>query len=145
MHDAAPVRRGPALLACLAAVVLFALNGIDTARAQIPAPPPDTILINGKLVVYDGASAQALAVRDGRIAAVGDASSIRALAGPSTRVIDLGGRTVIPGLVDSHSHAIPAGLSYTTEGHWFHVRTLKEALARKRAVAKTAPRGSWLV
>src|SRR5258705_318263 len=137
--------RGTALRARLVAVFLFALFGIDTACAQIQAPAPDTILINAKLVVYDGAPAQALAVRNGRIAAIGDSSGIRALAGPSTRVIDLGGRTVIPGLIDSHIHAIRAGLSYTTEVHWSGVRTLKEALDRIRAAAKAAPRGSWLV
>ena len=145
MHDAAPVRRCPVPRACFAAVFLFALIGIDAARAQVQAPAPDTILINGKLVVYDGAPAQALAVRDGKIAAIGDTSGIRALAGPATRVVDLGGRTVIPGLIDSHIHAIRAGLSYTTEVHWFGVRTLKEALARISAAAKTAPKGSWLV
>src|SRR5258705_11725214 len=130
MHDAA-------------AVVLFTLFGVGVAHAQIPAP--DTILVNGRLVVYDGAPAQALAVRDGRIAAIGDSSGSRARAGPSPRVIDLSGRTVIPGLIDSHIHAIRAGLSYATEVHWSGVRTLKEALARIRASAKTAPRGSWLV
>src|SRR6267378_4088335 len=130
MHDAA-------------AVVLFTLFGVGVAHAQAPAP--DTILVNGKLVVYDGAPAQALAVRDGRIAAIGDSSGIRALAGPSTRVVDLSGRTVIPGLIDSHIHAIRAGLSYTTEVHWSGVRTLKEALDRIRAAAIAAPRGSWLV
>src|SRR2546422_6435865 len=145
MHDAAPVRRGPASRACLAAFFLFALNGIDFARAQIQAPAPDTILINGRLVVYDGAPAQALAVRDGRIAAIGDSPGIRALAGSSTRVIYLSGRTVIPGLIDSHIHAIRAGLSYTTGVHWSGVRTLKEALDRIRAAAKAPPRGSWLV
>ena len=145
MHDAAPVRRGPVSHACVVAVFLFGLVGTDTARAQVQAPAPDTILVNGKLVVYDGAPAQALAVRDGKIAAIGDVSGIRALAGPSTRVIDLDGRTVIPGLIDSHIHAIRAGLSYTTEVHWSGVRTLKEALERIRAAAKTAPQGSWLV
>ncbi len=130
MHYAAPV-------------VLFALFGIGAAHAQTAAP--DIILINGKLAVYEGAPAQALAVRDGKIAAIGDPPGIRALAGPSTRVIDLGGRTVIPGLIDSHIHAIRAGLSYTTEVHWFGVRTLKEALDRIRAAARTTPPGSWLV
>ena len=154
MYHAAPVRRSAVLRAfrtvCTfrAAVLffaLFALVGIGSASAQIPASAPDTILINGKLVVYDGVPAQALAVRDGRIAALGATPDIRALADASTRIIDLGGRTVIPGLIDSHIHAIRAGLGYTSELHWFGVRTLKEALERLRAAAKIAPKGSWLV
>ncbi|MEQ1772286.1 MAG: amidohydrolase [Burkholderiales bacterium] len=84
-------------------------------------------------------------MRDGKIAAIGNSSAIRALAGPSTRTIDLDGRTVIPGLIDSHIHAIRAGLSYANEVHWFGVRTVHEALDRLRAAAKTAPKGSWLV
>jgi predicted amidohydrolase YtcJ len=145
MHDAAFVKRGPVSRICVVAVFLFALIAIDSAHAQTVAPAPDTILINGRLVVYDRDPAQALAVRDGKIVALGDASSIRALAGPSTRVIDLGGRTVIPGLIDSHIHAIRAGLGYSTEVQWLGVRTLKEAIERLRVAAKTAPRGSWLV
>ena len=106
---------------------------------------PDTVLVNGKLVVYDGAPAQALAVRDGKIAAIGNSSHIRALAGPSSRIIDLGGRTVIPGLIDSHIHAIRAGLTYTTELDWTGLRTLAEALERIRVAARSRPKGSWLV
>jgi len=106
---------------------------------------PDTVLVNGKLVVYDGAPAQALAVRDGKIAAIGNSSDIRALAASSTRIIDLGGRTVIPGLIDSHIHAIRAGLTYTTELDWTGLRTLAEALERIRVAARSRPKGSWLV
>src|SRR6185295_1758081 len=98
MHLAAALRFCCASLARLV-VLAFALAGNDTAQSQVTPEPPDTILINGKLVVYDGPSAQALAVRDGRIAAIGDTRSLRAMAGPATRVIDLGGRTVIPGLI----------------------------------------------
>ncbi len=143
MHDAAPVSHCPFFRASLSALFLCVLcaMGVVCAQAQVP----DTILINGKLVVYDGAPAQALAVRDGKIAAIGNTPAIRALAGPATRVIDLGGRTVIPGLIDSHIHAIRAGLSYSTEVHWSGVRTLKEALDRIRSAAKTAPKGAWLV
>ena len=135
--------RGPVSRAFPVALFLVALCCIDAAGARSPAP--DTILINGKLVVYDGAPAQALAVRDGKITAIGRTAKIRALGGPATRVIDLGGRTAIPGLIDSHIHAIRAGLSYNTEVHWFGVRTLDEALGRLRAAAGKAPRGSWLV
>ena len=148
MHDAAPVSRGSrssAWRVSVVAVFLFALFGIEAGHAQTPATAPDTLLVNGKVVVHDGPPAQALAVYNGRIAAIGDSSSIRSRANASTRVIDLGGRTVIPGLIDSHIHAIRAGLSYTTEVHWFGVRTLQEALDRIRVAAKTAPKGSWLV
>src|SRR6185369_4988139 len=101
--------RGPVSRAFPFALFLVALCCIDAAGARSPAP--DTILINGKLVVYDGAPAQALAVRDGKITAIGRTAKILALGGPATRVIDLGGRTAIPGLIDSHIHAIRAGLS----------------------------------
>jgi hypothetical protein len=141
MHHAAPVKRSSVSCVRLAAGFLFALAGIASAHAV----QPDTVLVNGKLIVYDGEPAQALVVRNGRIAAIGNSPDIRELAGPSACVIDLGGRTVIPGLIDSHIHAIRAGLTYTTEVHWIGVRSLAEALARIRAAAKTAPKGSWLV
>jgi predicted amidohydrolase YtcJ len=122
--------------------LLAALALAGAAHAQAP----DTILINGKIVTYDAAAPQeALAVRDGEIAAIGPSAAIRALAGERTRVIDLGGRTVIPGLIDSHIHAIRAGLTYTTEVQWIGVRTLAQALERIRAKAASAPKGSWLV
>jgi predicted amidohydrolase YtcJ len=115
------------------------------ARAEILAFTPDSVLINGKIVTLAGGEAQALAVRDGRIAAVGASQDIRALAGPNTKVIDLGGRTVIPGLIDSHIHAIRAGLTFTTEVQWIGAPTLAEALSRLRAAAQKTPKGSWLV
>ncbi len=109
------------------------------------AQSADTILLGGKIVTFDSAPAEALAVRGDRIVAVGRSADIRALAGPATRVIDLAGRTVIPGLIDSHIHAIRAGLTYTTEVHWIGATSLGEALDRLRAAAQAAPKGSWLI
>jgi predicted amidohydrolase YtcJ len=127
-------------LACVLGL-LSVLAGAPLAQAQAP----DTILINGKVVLYDAAPAEALTVRDGRIAAIGRTADIRALASAKTRVIDLAGRTVIPGLIDSHIHAIRGGLTFATEVHWIGVRSLKEALARIREKAAQTPKGSWLV
>src|SRR5262249_38486972 len=96
----------------LAAALAFAAFSLPVA-----AQSPDTALVNGKIITLDerSAIAEALAVRDGTIMAVGRSADIRDLAGPGTRIIDLGGRTVIPGLIDSHMHAIRAALFYATE------------------------------
>lgn len=121
------------------------LIGLLASAAMAAAQAPDVVLLNGKIVTADDAVAEAMAVRGDRIAAIGRSAEIRALAGGSTRVIDLGGRTVIPGLIDSHIHAIRAGLTYTTEVHWTGVRSLAEALERLRSAAKRTPKNSWLV
>ena len=111
------------------------------------AQAPDTILINGKIITLDSRSmvAMGLAVRDGRITATGSTDDVRKLAGPSTRVIDLRGRTVIPGLIDSHLHAIRAALSFSTEVNWIGARSIEEGLGRIRAAARAMKPGSWLI
>ena len=111
------------------------------------AQAPDTVLLNGKIVTLDARSSvqQALAIHDGKIAALGRNADIRELAGPKTRVLDLGGRTVIPGLIDSHLHAIRAALSFTSEVNWIGARSLTEALARISAAARTREPGAWLI
>jgi predicted amidohydrolase YtcJ len=128
-------------VAFLAAAFLSCLAG--AARAQ----PADTILINGKVVTADRTFAirEALAVRDGRILATGRSSDIRRLAGKATRVVDLQGHAVIPGLIDSHMHAIRAALSFSTEVNWIGAASLEEALDRIREGAKRAKPGGWLI
>jgi predicted amidohydrolase YtcJ len=111
------------------------------------AQAPETILVNGKIVTVDARSSvrEALAIRDGHIVALGTSAEIRKLAGPRSRVIDLQGRTVIPGLIDSHLHAIRAALSFSTEVNWIGVRTLKEALGRINEASHTMKPGAWLI
>jgi predicted amidohydrolase YtcJ len=124
------------------AAFVFGLLGLVGA-AQ--ADGAETILVNGKVIVYDGGPAEALAISHGRIVAVGRSTDVRAHQGSGTQVVDLDGRTVIPGLVDSHIHAIRAGLTFNTEVHWIGVRSLAEALDRVRQKARNTPAGSWLV
>jgi predicted amidohydrolase YtcJ len=120
---------------------------LAAAAATLAAQTPDAILINGKILTVDPRFSvrEALAVRGERISAVGSTAEIRALAGPATRVIDLGGRTVIPGLIDSHMHAIRAALSFSTEVNWIGARSLAEALDRIREAARAKSAGSWLI
>jgi len=84
-------------------------------------------------------------VSEGRIAALGRSTEIMELAGRKTRVVDLRGRTVIPGLIDSHIHAIRAALSYSVEVNWIGTSSLEEALGRVREAARTAKPGDWLI
>ncbi|HKE87050.1 MAG TPA: amidohydrolase [Vicinamibacterales bacterium] len=122
--------------------------GVSLACAtRALAQAPDTIVVNGKIVTVDGRSStrEALAVRDGRIIALGTTAEIRKRAGPRTRVIDVQGRTVIPGLIDSHLHAIRAALSFSTEVNWIGVRTLKQALGRINEASRTMKPGAWLI
>ena len=132
------------LAARLAALALLAIVLLPGA---VHAQSPDTVLLNGKIVTLDARStiAEALAVRDGKLAAVGTSAAMRALAGPATRVVDLGGRTVIPGLIDSHMHAIRAALFYATEVNWIGTHSIAEAMERIRAKARSAKPGEWII
>ena len=127
--------------------VLCLLVLVISIAVPTSAQAPDTVLINGKIVTLDPRStvAMGLAVTDGRITATGSTDDVRKLAGPSTRVIDLRGRTVIPGLIDSHLHAIRAALSFSTEVNWIGARSLEEGLGRIRAAARAMKPGSWLI
>src|SRR5260370_15361627 len=95
--------------------LLLAGAGI-AATASLRAQSADTILLNSKILTADVAfsTRQAVAIRDGKIAATGSTAEMQKLTGPKTRTIDLKGRTVIPGLIDSHMHAVRAALSFAT-------------------------------
>src|SRR3984885_9810082 len=126
------------------AILLGALLGMIPAEAQSGT---STLLVNGKILTMDSRSStsEALLVRDGRIAASGKSADLRKMAGPQARVLDLEGRTVIPGLIDSHMHAIRAALSFSTEVNWIGTRTVGEALDRIRVGAHTMTPGAWLI
>ncbi|MGH8523138.1 MAG: amidohydrolase [Gammaproteobacteria bacterium] len=107
---------------------------------------PDLILMNGRIATQDErrSFAQAAAIQDGRFAAVGSNEEIMVLRGAKPRVIDLGGRTVIPGLNDSHMHPIRGGLNYNMELRWDGVPLLADALRMLREQAQRTPPPQWV-
>src|SRR4051794_36540568 len=94
------------------------------------ATHPTLILHNGRITTLDrqNPEAAAVAMHDGRFVAVGSEREVMPLAGPGTRRIDLKGRRVIPGLIDSHMHIIRGGLNYNMELRWDGVRSLAQAM-----------------
>lgn len=130
-------------------ILLIGCSGaeVDFARSLAVPQPADVVLRNGKIVTVDGdfSIKEAVAIKNGRFIAVGSDRDVRPLTGPATRVIDLDGRTVIPGLIDSYIHATVAGLSWDAELHWELTRTLADGLGQIAAKVKSTPAGSWVV
>jgi predicted amidohydrolase YtcJ len=130
-------------------LVLAACGGheVDFARSLAVPAPADLVLRNGKIITVnrDFSIKQAVAIRDGRFVAVGSDRDVRVLIGRGTQVIDLGARTVIPGLIDSHIYATEAALSWDADLHWEHVRSLAAGLKQIAAAAETKTPGSWIV
>ncbi len=110
------------------------------------APTPDLILINGKFATLDRANPQAdaVALTGGKFTAVGTRNDVMRLAGSSTEVIDLKGRRVIPGLIDSHMHIIRGGLNYNMELRWDGVRSLADAMRMLKAQVDRTPAPQWV-
>ncbi len=108
---------------------------------------PALVLINGKVITVDKGFSiqQAVAIRDEKILAVGTTAKIRALAGPTTKVIDLKGRTVIPGLIDSHMHFLRAGFRWRQEVRLDRACSVQEILNLiEKRVSQVSP-GEWIL
>lgn len=120
---------------------------LATGCAHHASAPPDVAYVNGKIITADKAFsvAQAVAIKDGKFVAVGSNERIRALVSPQTRVVDLHGRTVVPGLMDAHTHMDGAGTVETT-AQLIKARTVAEAqtLIGDFIRAKNVPPGQWV-
>lgn len=133
-------------------LVLFLLSAAGTGgpgpAAAAQGPPADTILFGGKVITVDDQDriAEAVAVRDGRIAAVGTNDEILALAGPSTARIDLRGRAVTPGLLDAHAHFQSGGVQrlYVLDVSFPAVKSIEDVARAVRAQAAKLPPGAWV-
>ena len=133
--------------AVLAAVAVF---GLVTAGSVHSAPlsEPDVVFYNGKIATFDagGSTVEAVAVKDGKVLKVGSVLEMRALAGKPTRMVDLGGRTVVPGLIDAHTH--PMETVMMKDG-WVDARypqtgSVKQALDNIATWVKKTPKGTWV-
>jgi predicted amidohydrolase YtcJ len=118
---------------------------VVAAPIAAPAQTADTVLVNGKIVTVDDrfTIAQALAVKDGRVVRVGASAEIEALKGPQTRVIELAGRTVIPGLIDNHAHWVRA--AEHDELRFDGVTSRQQALKMLAERVRATPAGEWIV
>jgi len=117
-----------------------------TLAAATSAHATDLIITNGKVATMtkEGAFVQAVAIKDGKISAVGSNASVLKLKTADTQVIDAAGKTVIPGLNDSHLHIIREGLNYNAELRWDGVTSLKKALQMLKEQAARTPDGAWV-
>ena len=108
--------------------------------------PPDLILHRGRFTTLDRAnpSATAVAINDGMFLAVGGEDEIMPLAAANTRIVDLLGRRVLPGLIDNHLHIIRGGLNFNMELRWDGVRSLADAMSMLKRQVRVTPPPQWV-
>ena len=108
-----PMIRLRSLLGVLALAVAFVCSISAAAAQNTTLQPADTILTNGKVYTVNAKQpwARAVAIRSGKIISVGDDAEILKLRGPATKVIDAGGKLVLPGFVDCHIHFLEGSIS----------------------------------
>ena len=119
-------------------------SAMDAATDVVVA---DTVFINGKILTVDErfSVAEALAIKDSRIIAVGSSDALGELAGNATRVIDLQGKTVIPGLIENHMHFIRAAQRWNLQARIDGVNSRPEALAIIAEKAASMEPGEWIM
>ena len=123
-----------------------AVTALPIATESFAMNQTDLILTNAKVTTLDreNPQAEAVAIRGGKFLAVGTEQEVRAAAAPNARVIDAGGRRLIPGLIDSHIHVIRGGLNYNMELRWEGVPTLADAMAMLKKQAENTPPPQWV-
>ncbi len=157
-HVSRPCAQGcaavPASFNAYASLPRVALNaGPPSLRPAFVTQPAvaaqeqaDLILTGGKIATlsYGEGFVEALAVKDGLVHTIGTSAEVLRLRGESTRVVELEGRTVVPGLNDSHAHVVRGARFYSLELRWDGVPSLAEGLARIAQQAERTPAGQWV-
>ncbi len=125
-------------------IILFAL--FNFLMVSVFSQKAETIIINAKVYTLDSNNtiAEALAILNGKILKVGSNKEILKLKTKSTQQIDARGRTIIPGIFDSHLHVIRAGRFYHSELRWDGVKSLNLALRMLEEQANRTPEGQWV-
>lgn len=133
------------VVAALFASTVGCPAGVADAQER-QSPLADTVLLGGKILTVDGRNsvAQAIAVRGGKIQAVGTNAEIKRLVGNRTRIIELNGKTVVPGLIETHCHAIGVGRNALLQP-FVEFSSIGGIQAWLRKRAKEVPKGRWLV
>jgi predicted amidohydrolase YtcJ len=147
MQDQVNRRARPRYAEFLAAGLglMFGLNAATGAPAS-PSAAAQLILFHGHVLTVDpeDSVAEALAIRDGKITAIGSDRDVLRLAGPATRRIDLRGRTATPGLIDSHAHIAAAGVNELYHVDLGDASTIAEVVRRVQARIAALEPGEWL-
>jgi predicted amidohydrolase YtcJ len=145
-----PAPRPPRATATRSPAPTITLTPAPTATPTLPPEQAaDMVLLSGRVITVDpqDSIAQAVAVKDGVIQAVGSNENIRTLVGPATNVMDLGGKSVTPGLIDPHNHVQIWGL---LEGYYVslmppEISTLDDLTRRMAEVIAQTPEGEWVM
>lgn len=134
------MRRLLSVLFATVSIVAAFLGGTAFAQAE------NTIYLNAKILTVDAnfSIAQSMAVREGRIIAVGSVEAVKQQVPQTAQIVDLGGRTVIPGLIDNHLHFIRSVWNYQREVRLDGIFSRRDALSLISARAKTVLPGSWI-
>ncbi len=126
---------------------LLAMSSLGGCATTMGAGgPADTLIVNGRIATMNKRqpNVSALAIKGGSIIAAGSEAELQSLRGPDTAVIDAGGRTVVPGLNDAHTHFIRGGLTYSMEVRWDGLTSLAEGLRMMREQAQRTPSPHWV-
>ncbi len=140
------LRLGLAIMSLSAPAIAISQTASMPATTARITGPADLILVNGRIYTVDDSRpmVSALAVRNGRILLAGADREIRALAGARTRVVDVGGGTVIPGMVDAHAHLLGLGTSLRNV-QLAGSKSYDEAITRVAERAKSVKPGEWIL
>ena len=141
-----PTRVNRTLRLCRVPALLAGLLQGGLASPLLGAERAQLVLFNGRILTVDPRDTivQALAIRDGKIIAVGADRDILRLAGAATKRIDLRGRTATPGLIDSHAHIADGGVEELYHVHLSDVSSVEEAVRRVQAGLAALRPGAWL-